>query len=181
MSKSKPAPLNQVKIFSGSDHEALARELGALIGKPNVSIQGILQSESSAYSSIETRVVCSVTVTVVYREYEVLAEENRTSPIGNYVANRVVNPTEMKFDNGRRVFLTVDGFLDTDFEEMSPVASEENPTAELERKLSAAETVVLPRDEAVEVVPAGVIAANIEAEEEHPDISGIVGSLPENP
>ena len=34
---------------------------------------------------------------------------------GNYVADREVNPTSVTFDNGRRVFLNGDGFLDVEY------------------------------------------------------------------
>jgi hypothetical protein len=73
MSKPKLPPVNQVKIFCSSHMDDLARELASLLGMPGVSVQTMLQSESSAYSSIEQRVICSVTVTVVYRQYEVPA------------------------------------------------------------------------------------------------------------
>lgn len=39
---------------------------------------------------------------------------------GNYVANRETNPTEIKFANGRRVFINSEGFLDTDFSDLGP-------------------------------------------------------------
>lgn len=55
--------------------------------------------------------------------------KNRGSS-GNYVANRETNPTEVKFENGRRVFLNADGFLDVDFGELGPTHEQAAPAPE---------------------------------------------------
>lgn len=74
MSKPNLPPVNQVKIFCNKDMGELARDLGGFLGTPGLSVQNMLQSESMAYSSMDQCVIGSVTVTVVYRQYEVPVE-----------------------------------------------------------------------------------------------------------
>lgn len=69
MPKPNLPPMVQLAIFAG-DPSAVARDLAVLLATPAISVQTMLQSESSAYSSIEQRVMHSVTVTVVYRQYK---------------------------------------------------------------------------------------------------------------
>lgn len=64
-------------------------------------------------------------VVKAFRESNAEAESLRARPgtdAGgtNYVADREVNPTQIKFANGRRVWVNADGGLDTDFGPLTP-------------------------------------------------------------
>lgn len=74
MSKPKLPPVNQVEVYAGSPAD-VKRALGALLATPGFSVQTMLQTESAAYNSLNQAVERSMTVTVVFRQYEVPAEE----------------------------------------------------------------------------------------------------------